>query len=70
MELLKAIEDLRVKASTLETETDQLLFEIRQHNRPAIPSDSSRDTVTKQLENSFFQPPTTFDDAWLNRLQQ
>ncbi|KAL8761930.1 MAG: hypothetical protein Q9184_001999 [Pyrenodesmia sp. 2 TL-2023] len=69
MELLKAIEDLRVKASTLETETDQLLFEIRQHNRPVILSDLSRDTTTKQLENSLLQPPTAFNDAWLNRLQ-
>ncbi|KAL8897911.1 MAG: hypothetical protein Q9207_006965 [Kuettlingeria erythrocarpa] len=70
MDLFMAIDDLRVKASALENETDQLLFETRQQIKPVIFSDSSRGIIMKKLERTFLQPPTTFDDAWLNRLQQ
>ncbi|KAL8834030.1 MAG: hypothetical protein Q9170_003961 [Blastenia crenularia] len=70
MDLLSAIEELKVKAGKLESQTDQLLSHVKQHNGIIKSRSASRKTLTKELENSFLQPSTSFDEAWLNRLQQ
>ncbi|KAL8812283.1 MAG: hypothetical protein Q9223_001153 [Gallowayella weberi] len=71
MSLLNAIQELHVKASTLQNQTDNLLLSrLREHHPPENPSVPSREILTQQLEASFLQPPTAFDQAWLNRLQQ
>ncbi|KAL8715641.1 MAG: hypothetical protein Q9225_006361 [Loekoesia sp. 1 TL-2023] len=69
MDLLSVIEGLRVKATTLESQTDHLLSEVRQHNRTVKSPDSCPESLKKDLENSFLQPSTSFDEAWLSRLQ-
>ncbi|KAL8800342.1 MAG: hypothetical protein Q9182_005236 [Xanthomendoza sp. 2 TL-2023] len=71
MSLLNAIEELHAKASTLENQTDNLLLSrLTEPHRPQNPSVPSREILTQQLEASFLQPSTAFDQAWLNRLQQ
>lgn len=70
MDLLHAIEGLQARASKLEDQTDDLLSKLMHQNRPKKPSNPSQEDLKKDLETSFLQPPTTFDDAWLNTLQQ
>ena len=70
MDLLDAIEGLQVKASALESQTDDLLAQIRQHSRPDLSSKPFRKNLEEILENSFLQPSTSLDEAWLNKLQQ
>ncbi|KAL8939496.1 MAG: hypothetical protein Q9216_003324 [Gyalolechia sp. 2 TL-2023] len=70
MDLLNAIEALQVKASTLKSQTDHLLSQIKHHNGSVKSTDLSHGTLTRKLEQSFLQPFASFDKVWLNRLQQ
>lgn len=70
MELLNAIEGLQAKARTLESNTDHLLSQLRHRNRSVKSTDQSPESLAKQLEQSFLRPSTSFDEVWLNRLQQ
>ncbi|KAL8774576.1 MAG: hypothetical protein Q9209_000949 [Squamulea sp. 1 TL-2023] len=70
MDLLNAIEKLQLKATSLENQTDDLLCKLKQANRPKQPLTPLRARLTQELETAFLQPPTTFDDAWLDKLQQ
>ncbi|KAL8939692.1 MAG: hypothetical protein Q9211_002621 [Gyalolechia sp. 1 TL-2023] len=69
MDLLNALENLQAKARTLESKTDHLLSQIRHHNRSAKSTSQSRESLTKELEQSFLWPSASFNEAWLNRLQ-
>ncbi|KAI4290502.1 MAG: hypothetical protein L6R35_000226 [Caloplaca aegaea] len=69
MDLLNAIEELRIRATSLDSQTDKLFSQIKEFNRRTGPSDSSRHHLTRNLEGSFLEPPTELEDAWLNRLQ-
>ncbi|KAL8994737.1 MAG: hypothetical protein Q9169_005376 [Polycauliona sp. 2 TL-2023] len=70
MELLDAIKELQFKATSLESQTDELLSRLREIPQPQNDPTPSRETLAKELEATFLQPPTAFDDEWLNRLQQ
>lgn len=70
MELVAAIEELQLKAASLETQTDELLCRLKEETRPKNHSVPSRETLIQELEVAFLQPPSAFDHAWLNRLQQ
>ncbi|KAL8882036.1 MAG: hypothetical protein Q9198_000890 [Flavoplaca austrocitrina] len=70
MELLAAIEKLQLRATSLESQTDELLFRLKEETRPETHSDPSRETLTQELEAAFLQPPISFNNEWLNKLQQ
>ncbi|KAI4246930.1 MAG: hypothetical protein L6R42_009748, partial [Xanthoria sp. 1 TBL-2021] len=70
MELLDAIGELQLKATSLESQTDELLCRLKEKPQPKIHSAPSRETLKQDLEAAFLQPPTAFDNEWLNRLQQ
>ena len=70
MDTLDSIEELRLKANTLESQTDELLCRLKEENRPIRYTTPSRESMMRELEATLLQPPTTFENAWLNRLQQ
>ncbi|KAL8671778.1 MAG: hypothetical protein Q9168_003725 [Polycauliona sp. 1 TL-2023] len=70
MELLDAIKELQLKATSLENQTDELLCRLREKSQSEIDSIPSRESLTRDLEAAFLQPPTSFDEEWLNKLQQ
>ncbi|KAL8656010.1 MAG: hypothetical protein Q9226_002814, partial [Calogaya cf. arnoldii] len=70
MELLDAIGELQLKATSLEHQTDELLSRLREETQPKTASTPSRETVTQDIEAAFLQPPTALDNEWLNKLQQ
>ncbi|KAL8862344.1 MAG: hypothetical protein Q9178_001353 [Gyalolechia marmorata] len=64
MDTLDAIEELRLKANTLESQTDELLCRLKEENRPSRYATPSREAMMRELEATFLQPPTTFENAW------
>ncbi|CAL8581446.1 Antiviral helicase ski2 [Xanthoria parietina] len=70
MELLDAIEKLQLKATSLESQTDELLCRVKEETQPKKLSAPSQETLKQDLEAAFLQPPTALDNEWLNRLQQ
>ncbi|KAL8873947.1 MAG: hypothetical protein Q9174_000666 [Haloplaca sp. 1 TL-2023] len=70
MDLIHAIEGLQARATTLQSQTDDLLSNIVRQNRPKSSTESSKADLKRELEETFLQPPTKLDDAWLNKLQQ
>ncbi|KAL8779698.1 MAG: hypothetical protein Q9194_001298 [Teloschistes cf. exilis] len=69
MDLMNDIEGLRIKASTLEEQTDDLLTALVHQNWSKDTRSPSPADLKQELENSFLQPSTSFDNVWLNRLQ-
>lgn len=70
MELLDAIGELQLEATSLESQTDELLCRLKEKPQPKKHSTPLRETLMQDLEATFLQPPTEIDNEWLNRVQQ
>ncbi|KAL9604376.1 MAG: hypothetical protein Q9219_000564 [cf. Caloplaca sp. 3 TL-2023] len=69
MDLRNAIERVQLKASSLGSQTDELLSDVEQTKKSVASFRPSQESLRKELEDSFLVPSNTFDDGWLNRLQ-
>ncbi|KXL45691.1 hypothetical protein M433DRAFT_66701 [Acidomyces richmondensis BFW] len=64
--LLKRLEDLTLKASTLDVDVDDIL----DHEVPRKRIRKSPDEIKADLQNRFLTPSTEFSPEWLDKLQQ
>lgn len=69
-DLLKAVEELYINPGTSNFSDDDYTDDRLSQGRPKKRTKRARDAVTKELEETFLRPPTSFGPAWLNKLQQ
>lgn len=69
-DLLRAVERLRVGANEHEVDQDKCVVDTLGQQRPRKQTTRGAQALKKELQKKFLTPQTSFDEEWLNRIQQ
>ena len=69
-ELLRAVERLHIVADDRDLDQNEYIDGRLSRRSPRKPSQRDAQTLREELEKNFLTPQTSFDDEWLNKMQQ
>lgn len=68
-DLLEAVKGFNALGREI-IEREDCIDDLITDKRPRVQKSKTPDYLKRQLEESFFSPPTSFGSSWLDRLQQ